>query len=78
MIPRVGSVSLSVPRVGRGLGTKQDGLDKKTKAWLRRPAVWKPSTQGKGGDWHLTGKGFKIVGAAVLEALHTSFPKGQP
>ena len=65
------------PDVDRGLGTKQDGLDKKTKTWLRRPAAWKPSIQGKGGDWHLSLKGFRIVGAAILEALHTEFPTGQ-
>ena len=45
-----------------GLGTLQNGNGR---------AMWRPSKTGPGAiDWHLSKQGFKMVTAAIVEAMH--------
>jgi len=59
--------------VAWGLGTGQNSLKPGTSfEWSGQPAEWRESARS--GDWHLTPFGYRVVAAAIIEALERPPP----
>ena len=56
-----------------GLGSGQNSLKPGTSfEWSGQPAEWRESARS--GDWHLTPFGYRVVAAAIIEALERPPP----